>query len=592
MIDVHQLMLQVGFRYTLSKRLPVVSILYRENSGKGYYTKDYDTPGGVFSTILIVPNDPHVELPTVYCYLVPSSYEGRLIPHISHDGYLCYVEQKEADWNPNDLPSLYNEIDCQIQRTLNNAVISMNDNDVGDIELQNEFVSYWESQGSLYLLADCSRKVSFTTVMLEPANDTGSSYCEFVTTEDTKGTNEDLTKWLTQRKLKLSVNHSDISTHYIRVNPTRLSGINWPPTSLKDLFLWLKQVDSNARSHLANSLYRSVKKRNILLLDIVNQDPIAVSLEMNTARLSNRTVSKRSTKKDKAGSVLNRVAILSSKHSCESFKRFSVTKADKKTLQSRNRAAHGDLSGKKIALVGCGTIGGYLAHLLLRNGAGSGIGYLHLYDHDEFKPHNFSRHSLKANDFGKNKAEALVDTLMDSIYVTKNIRGFGDRFPINESSLVLYDLVIDATGRAPISKRLAYVVRQMRDNERPLIIHAFNDGNGRAAKVFVDDGRSCYGCMNVDSSVHQGSKDNANMDLRFVDIDQAAERFVSCGSTYTTYDAAVSHITAAIAQEAALNTLKPCLPWSYSEFMLDERYRTGKRRILEKQSRCAICNDE
>ncbi len=66
----------------------------------------------------------------------------------------------------------------------------------------------------------------------------------------------------------------------------------------------------------------------------------------------------------------------------------------------------GNLSQKRIALIGCGTIGGYLAELLLRSGAGCGENYFHLYDNDSFKPHNFARHSLTAHNFGLAKSIA------------------------------------------------------------------------------------------------------------------------------------------------------------------------------------------
>ncbi|TOK95187.1 hypothetical protein CGI09_27115, partial [Vibrio parahaemolyticus] len=88
-------------------------------------------------------SDPYIELPTVFVIDMPLALQGRLIPHISHEGYLCYVEQMEADWNPNNLVELYKAIDLQIKTTLDIAVNAMDNEVKGDEELDNEFVSYW-----------------------------------------------------------------------------------------------------------------------------------------------------------------------------------------------------------------------------------------------------------------------------------------------------------------------------------------------------------------------------------------------------------------------------------------------------------------
>ena len=51
----------------------------------------------------------------------------------------------------------------------------------------------------------------------------------------------------------------------------------------------------------------------------------------------------------------------------------------------------------------------------------------------------------------------------------------------------------------------------------------------------------------------------------------------SCGSVYTPYDAAVAICQAALAAQAALNTLETQSPWTYNEHIL-EGTRTRNRR--------------
>lgn len=557
----------------------------------GVYLKKFDTDYGVFEIAMIQANDPHIELPIVFVIDMPLCFQGRLIPHISHEGYLCYVEQMEADWNPNNLCELFKAVDLQITATLDVAIKTIDNDEMGDGELENEFVSYWSASGELYSLDGLRRNTTYRTVLAKPAKSDQTRTDEFITLEITKEDqdlrdNLTLQSWLNQRNLELARPEKPaIKTHYISVNPSRLSGVNWPPQDLKEVFSWLQLVDLNARDHLVRCIANSKFKRNVVLLDIEAQDPVSLFLEINIKSIECQLSSRKTRRKRKQTPFRNLVGIVSNKGFCSKFARLSVTKADKASILSRNQRRDSELSSKRIALIGCGTIGGYLAELLVRNGAGLGTNCFHLYDRDELKPHNFSRHSLSVSDFGNNKAIALAKKIESSTHLAKNISGFDRNFPINEATLSKYDIVIDATGRPPVSKRLAFIVRQM-SAKRPIIVHVFNDGNGRAAKVFVDTNLSCYGCMTVDKSVNQ---DNA--DMRFKDLDLSKEKRVSCGNTYTVYDAGVSQISAAIALEAILNTLDASMPWTYSEFILDPRFRTGKKKILKPQKQCAVCNE-
>jgi len=71
-----------------------------------------------------------------------------------------------------------------------------------------------------------------------------------------------------------------------------------------------------------------------------------------------------------------------------------------------------NLSGKKITLVGCGTIGSHLAKMLAQSGAGYGDGgRLTLIDQQIFNAGNIGRHLLGLPDIGRSKAIAVADML-------------------------------------------------------------------------------------------------------------------------------------------------------------------------------------
>ncbi|UDQ60392.1 E2/UBC family protein [Aeromonas salmonicida] len=545
--------------------------------------KDYTTDVGIFSIALVLSNDPHIKLPTAFAIQRPDYCLGRLTPHISHEGIVCYVSQMEADWDPNNLNGLYRDVDAQIQITLNNTIKSLINSPSNDTELEGEFSAYWRPIEDLFILSKPIKKSALSTWVINNGNNT---YDEYLTVENAldKNNNEHI-NWLRQRGLKPEgLKKGPIPTHYILVKPTKLAGVIWPPMSFSNVLTWLSEVDHIARDRVIDCLLSKNKKRHVILLDIEHQDTLAIYIELNLDAIN---IKRHTRKNPKSSSLKYKTSLLSGRSVISVFKRLSVTKSDRDTLLSRNlpRPGIGHLSSKRIALIGCGTIGGYLAQLLLRSGAGCGEKHFHLYDSDHFSPHNFGRHTLTANHFGKNKALALADTLYDTIHIVKNIKGFSSQFPILPKTLAHYDIIIDATGRPPVSKRLSAVIRMINNEPRPILIHALNDGNGRASKVLVDDGSCCYGCMVSDPATHRN-----NIDLRFEKIDQSSEIDISCGSTYTPYDAAVSHITAALAQEATLNTLEENIPWTYNEHMFDGS-RSRKQKRLVRYNNCPICHE-
>ncbi|NEV85040.1 MULTISPECIES: E2/UBC family protein [Enterobacter] len=583
--QLHKVMTGCGYRYMRARNLPEKSILYSKVRGEGYYTKEYTTDEGNFNIALVIRPDPFTELPIAFIIEQPEEFQNCLLPHVALEGFLCYVDQMEADWDSNDLAGTYKEIDAQIHLTLINSVSAATKGLNDKRELEGEFAAYWQPSETLFLLSNASRGTRLKTSLAKSLMSDGTTRQEYITVEESSPEDSEavITKWLKQRYFpRNSLKEIPINTHYISVNPSRLAGMKWPPASFRDLLEWLEKSDHNARDRVIEHIKAEGKKRYIFLFDVLNQDIFAIYVEFNT-----QSVDFRRHKKSAKNSTVKLATMLGGKNVCTEYQRLGVTRADITTLLSRNARREGtaNLSEKRIALIGCGTIGGYLAELLLRNGAGCGKGVLHIYDNDIYKPSNFGRHTLSSHDFGSYKSLSLATRLQDSLHLQTNIIGFNKQFRINTDVMRKYDIIIDATGRPPVSKRIAAVVRNIPRQQRPFIIHAFNDGNGRASKVFIDDGRSCYGCM-----VSNPEKYHDGTDLRFIALDISSETNKSCGSTYTLYDAAVSNITASLAQMAVLSTLEPELKWTYNEHVL-EGGRSFRPQFLPHQPNCSVCNE-
>lgn len=586
MSELHAVMLGCGYKYLTIKQRKKHKVLCSIAEKYPVYLKEFSTSEGIFTIALELNYDVYTILPWAHIISKPSQFDDMLLPHVNNSGNLCYVEQMEADWDPNDLGNLYRTIDRQIQCTLDNSIESLKNGKVDQIELEGEFVAYWKAERLTYALTDLNSLSGEVAYLTRNTTKDGSKRTESLLFGfQDKDIQE---KWLSQRSLE-ETDSRKLNIFCLTVRPTKLSGVHWPPKDAKALFQWLSKVDHNAKAHLVQYFVgHPTTKHHLIVLNVDKQDTFGVVLELNLKAVQFTTYAN-PRKKGKGARKLDlerASSVLMGKFAFNKFQRIAFEKSDKDTILSRNRSRPeiGDLRTKRIALIGCGTIGGYSAELLIRAGAGMGTKSLDLYDHDTYGPHNFGRHTLSSRDFGKHKAVALKDRLIDSTHLTANVEAHKYGFPIMKSFLSHYDIVIDATGRGPVSKRLAKVIRQIDTKDRPIIVHGFNDGNGIASKVFIDSSDGCYNCLCSDPAFYKNGTD-----MRFEKLLDVNQKKVSCGNTYTPYDAAVSVMTAALIQEAVLSTLEHERDWNYKEYIFMGS-RTKKPTWIKKQDFCDICN--
>ncbi len=170
-------------------------------------------------------------------------------------------------------------------------------------------------------------------------------------------------------------------------------------------------------------------------------------------------------------------------------------------LTARSLDHEAPLSGKKIALIGCGTLGSHLSRGLIQLGAGQD-GSLLLADHDYLTPGNLGRHTLSYRDLYRNKATALFDQLGAEFpdakieAVEAGAQTVWDRF-------AGFDLIVDVTGDEQFSNALNAHGLSRRSTERPFppIVFGMILGNGIAAHSFVaryGEKDACYRCLKPD----------------------------------------------------------------------------------------------
>lgn len=124
--------------------------------------------------------------------------------------------------------------------------------------------------------------------------------------------------------------------------------------------------------------------------------------------------------------------------------RSKVIRVDHHWIHSRGGDGK-DFSNKRVLLIGCGSLGGYVAHLLSR----AGIGHLTVTDNDSLGWENLGRHILGASSVGSSKSEALAQKLklelphLEIVGIPKDWR---DIFESNLDLFKEHDLVVSTVA--------------------------------------------------------------------------------------------------------------------------------------------------
>lgn len=159
-----------------------------------------------------------------------------------------------------------------------------------------------------------------------------------------------------------------------------------------------------------------------------------------------------------------------------------ITRTDSQWIHSRGGTGL-NLSGKSVTLIGCGSLGGYVGHLLAR----AGVGKIRLLDNDRLGWENVGRHILGATEVGREKSLALAENLRRELPHLDVSGFFGDwRDWVRESAaLDLFqssDLVISTVADWRCERPLNVALREMSAQSA---IFAWLEPYGFAAQVLV-----------------------------------------------------------------------------------------------------------
>ncbi len=287
----------------------------------------------------------------------------------------------------------------------------------------------------------------------------------------------------------------------------------------------------------------------------------------------------------------------------------SLLRYDRSLLFPRG-GANMELHDKRVLVVGCGSVGGFLSVELAR----SGIGHLTLVDHDGLDGVNVFRHVLGWKHLGGNggKAELLARYISDSIPYM-DVAPVEDRIEQAVKSgtvdLSSFDLVVVALGDPATELYLNRLAGDAPAKSPPLIF-AWVEAYGIGWHVQVsNNAREKGGCLECLYTNLPGDPSGLHCRASFAKAGQEFGQNISgCSGLFIPYGSATAIHASLLAVEAATDVLTgqelgnpqlsvkgPSRAFTDAGFALTDRYlRKSNDDLFEQRydyanSVCAVC---
>lgn len=365
-----------------------------------------------------------------------------LLPHLSAQGYLCYLASGSVVFDFFD----------PIRQTL--ACLDRAEQVLDDIlagkmfdDLAEEFLVHWGS----------------TSCLLDVNENHPGMLNAYIFGQTTLVTDDETRTRAKLDALGCALPRARLSAFRVFTSsePTPLQR-SWPPKTVHAFLHWQGKLDRQCRKQIEQRLMDMFRGAATRVLVLIASPAVQYGVEIELKRQFVGMGRRSSGLKD-----LYRLPI----------RRISVYRIDDKYLAGRNLPGSKTLAGLRVGLVGCGTIGGYLAEMLTKAGAGTVGGQLTLVDKGSFEPGNLGRHRLGFDALLMNKAEAMRKELLRVAPGIKVVCFPGD---VKEAKLAPLDLLIDATGEQGLTDWLTWAF-----SDKVPFLTTWVEGAGTAVRALM-----------------------------------------------------------------------------------------------------------
>lgn len=494
--------------------------------------------------------DPELfSLPKIVLLERPEELSGSTVPHLNGEGELCYIASGTVVLDIFD--SVGQSLAC-LDRAQHVLTQIMKEEMVDD--LAEEFFAYWGGNG--WCLADIQ------------GDRLGKMHCTIIETKEGKDVwtvtddPERTSKKLTSMGFRTEIPETSCVRIKTDVQPRPLIG-NWPPRCVRDVLEWQSTLDTNCRRKIHQSIHTAEKNKENYLLVIIQSPLMTYAFGVFFDRAERAICKKLSNRRDPTFQLR--------------VKPLSMLRIDDRYLAERNTPKRVTLAGKNIALVGCGTIGGYLADMLVKAGAGTSGGELTLIDPDVFLPQNIGRHRLGFPSLLVNKATALTNELQRTAPGALLTAVPGD---IRAATLGSLDLLIDATGEEALGHWLSTQYRDLTD-----ILTVWIEGPGTAVRGLLTEKatRPCYRC------VWHHTRDGAYPSVKGKLPTTLAGQ--GCEGLYVPFPATVSVQAASLGTELAIDWVNSVFSPSLRTRVADPAFELAMLDCdLPAHEKCPVCS--
>jgi len=484
--------------------------LKRSPSGGFLLRGPLETSEGTHECIVGIP--PNFDRPpSIALVRVPDALKP-IAPHIASSGSICYLSRQSIALNIFDpvgqMLGCLNRAEKVLGQLLRNELVD---------DLAEEFFAYWGNDTyHCYFDFRVGRHQKLQAVVdLKYLDDI---IVVFVT-DDVERTFEK------SKTLGYQVGRAahPVERIFTKVEPRPLQQ-SWPPATLGDLVQWQSIQDSRAARKIVECVAQAAE-RNADFLTVMIESPKFFYAFLVFLRLGGDTPTKAELRRK---NVLYKSSVIP----------LRGWRIDESYIVKRNVPGMKTLEHKKIVVVGCGTIGGYLAEMLVKAGAGAGDGELTLVDSDILTASNLGRHRLGFPSIEQNKAIALRDELSRSMPDAR-IRSVS--MDVRKVNLAKTDLIVDATGEQTVSDYLAASHTGIAQ------LNVWIEGPGVAARALIrrTTQEACIQCLT--QLVRQGEYASTVEDMPKVYAGQG------CESEYVPFPASVSMQAACLATEMVMD---------------------------------------
>ena len=391
-------------------------------------------------------------------------------PHIEEDGKLCII-QNTTNYDGDELIKNFEYLIESAKSILDGT---------SETDFQDEFESYWIRNASPY---------GEPCILISSPEDNENIYSAFIGKEliCIAKNNDLLISWMFNFCSMEKNNFSERKCFILRLDKPLLP--NQYPNSIYDV-LELAKYNNEIYQPLIHFIINSNKYCFILL---VQKNKSTYSL--GGIKLSGLNLCKiqKYSNGFRVGYAPSDILINRATNKLKDvlINRCIITRADHNYIHSRG--GDGKIHNKrKIILLGCGSLGGYLAHYLTK----TGIGNITIIDSDTLEFANIGRHILGGDSFGQSKALALHNKLrneMPHLIINGINSDWREAYKNNKNIFHEADLIISTMAEWRSEKPLNLLARA---NDFPPVIYAWLESFAVAGHCFISIPKSgCIECQ-------------------------------------------------------------------------------------------------